>query len=63
MKLDSMVQQCILVRPGMRRPPSECHLVPIRREFCGYAVHIFLRYEGGLFVVVADEVGKIVATS
>ena len=34
-------QQRILVRPGGRRPPSEGHLVPIRREFFDYAAHIF----------------------
>jgi hypothetical protein len=41
MKPDSVVQECILVRPGMRRPPSEGHLLPIPREFFGYATHDF----------------------
>src|SRR5215831_16634085 len=36
MKLDSVVQQCILVHPGGRRPPSEGHLMPISRQFIGY---------------------------
>jgi len=33
MKLDSVVHQCIGVRPGARRPPPEGDLVAIPREF------------------------------
>ena len=39
MKLDSVAQQCILVRPSARRLPSESHLVPIPGEFVGYVIH------------------------
>src|SRR5262249_10586863 len=32
MKLDSVEQQCHMIRPGARRLPSEGHLVPICRD-------------------------------
>jgi hypothetical protein len=66
MKLDSVVQQRILVRPGARRPPSEGHLVPIPSEFFGYAAQYFLSRRlrtAGSAVMPCDEAGTVLLAS